>query len=245
MDKVKGKTAFVSGSSRGIGREIAVKLAQQGYHVMINCKKDIGNLREVKEKIKSLGVECRAFLADVGNYEACKKMFAEIEREFESPDVLVNNAGVSMVGLLQDLEAEKWQEILQTNLSSVFHCTSLSIPGMIKRQSGRIINISSVWGVAGASCEVAYSATKGGVNSFTKALAKELAPSKITVNAVAAGAVDTSMLDCFSVQDREEIIASIPSFRLARAAEVADLVLDIIKHPYLTGQVIQLDGAWI
>lgn len=245
MEKIKGKTAFVTGSSRGIGRAVAIKLAHKGYHVMINCKKDMENLKEVERKIKQFGVECRAYQADVGDYNECKKMFDAMQSEFESLDVLVNNAGISVFGLLQDLKPDKWQEILQTNLSSVYHCSHLAIPGMLQRKRGQIINISSVWGIVGASCEAAYSATKGGVNSFTKALAKELAPSHITVNAIAAGAIDTSMLEIFSKEERIEVAESIPAGRLGYASEVADLVLDIIRHPYLTGQVIQLDGAWI
>lgn len=245
MGKIKGKLAMVTGSSRGIGRAIAIKLAENGYHVIINCRKDAENLQNVKEEIRSFGVECRGFLADVGDYFACKKMFEQVFSEFERLDVLVNNAGISKVGLLQDLTPSEWQEMLSTNLSSVYHCASLAIPMMISQKYGRVVNISSIWGGVGASCEVGYSATKGGVDAFTKALAKELAPSQITVNAIAAGVIDTAMLDVFSDADKVEIIASIPSMRMGKAEEVADLVADLIRHPYLTGQVIHLDGAWV
>lgn len=244
MDKRKNKAAFVSGSSRGIGRAIAIKLALQGYDVILNCKKDVENLKQVEEKIKKFGVRCKSFVADVGDYTACASMFQAIFEEFGYVDVLVNNAGISMTGLLQDMTPQEWQDIMQTNLSSVFYCSKLVIPKMIEMKSGCIINISSVWGMVGASCEVAYSATKGGMNAFTKALAKELAPSHITVNAIAAGAIDTAMLGIYSQEEKQDIIESIPSMRLGRAGEVADLVLHLLSHPYLNGQVIAMDGAW-
>ena len=175
-----------------------------------------------------------------------QRLFKEIESRFGHVDVLVNNAGISIIGLLQDLSFEDWNRILSANLSSVFHCAKLAIPGMIHNHSGKIINISSVWGVCGASCEVAYSATKGGINALTRALAKELAPSNIQVNAIACGAIDTEMNAFLSEEEKESLMAEIPAGRMGQPDEVAALVLQLITgNEYLTGQVIQLDGGWI
>ena len=181
----------------------------------------------------------------MGDMNACQELFGLIKKQFGALDVLVNNAGISYIGLLQDMSSEDWERVLHTNLTSVFNCSKLAIPDMIARKYGKIINISSVWGTIGASCEVAYSATKGGINAFTKALAKELAPSNIQVNAVACGAIDTEMNQFLEEDDLIALIDEIPTGRLGRAEEVADLVYHLgYKNSYLTGQVIGLDGGW-
>ena len=161
-------------------------------------------------------------------------------------DVIINNAGISHVGLLTDMTLAEWNHIFQTNLTSVFVICQKLLPAMIRRGQGKIINISSVWGNVGSSMEVAYSATKGGLNSFTKALAKEVAPSGIQVNAIACGLIDTDMNACFSEEDLETVIADIPADRIGKPEEVADLCLQLVQAPeYLTGQIITLDGGWI
>ena len=144
------KTVLVTGSSRGIGQAVALKFASCGYHVVINCARSTERMEEVKKEVEALGAECLAVQADVGNPDDCKRLFKEIESRFDHVDVLVNNAGISIIGLLQDLSFEDWNRILSANLSSVFHCAKLAIPGMIHNHSGKIINISSVWGVCGA-----------------------------------------------------------------------------------------------
>ena len=160
-------------------------------------------------------------------------------------DVLVNNAGISYVGLLHEMSPEEWRNVLSTNLDSCFYACKGAIPLMLQRHAGKIINVSSVWGNVGASMEVAYSASKGGVNAFTKALAKELAPSNIQVNAIACGVIDTSMNACFSAEDMEALRAEIPADRIGDPGEVAALALQLAKAPaYLTGQIITLDGGW-
>ena len=182
----------------------------------------------------------------MGKIEDCQELFNQIRKQFGSLDVLVNNAGVAYIGLLQDMSPEDWNRVIQTNLTSVFNCCKLAIPGMVSRKQGKIINISSVWGIVGASCEVAYSATKGGINAFTKALAKELAPSNIQVNAVACGAIDTEMNQWMDDDEFISLVEEIPAGRLGKAEEVADLVYHLgYKNSYLTGQVIGLDGGWI
>ena len=170
---------------------------------------------------------------------------ASIEQEFGMADVLINNAGISHVGLLSDMSLLEWNQVIQVNLTSLFCCCKHAIPAMVQRKSGVIINISSVWGNVGASCEVAYSASKGGVNAFTKALAKELAPSGISVNAIACGAIDTRMNHCFSQEERMQLAEEIPLGRLGAPQEVARLALSVACAPqYMTGQIITLDGGW-
>ena len=163
-----------------------------------------------------------------------------------SLSVLVNNAGISYVGLIHEMSVADWQEVMHTNLDAVFYTSRLAIPLMLRSHSGKIINISSVWGNVGASMEAAYSASKGGVNSFTRALARELAPSGIQVNAIACGVIDTDMNRCFSMEDMEILRQEIPADRIGQASEVAQMVVSLLEAPdYLTGQVIGLDGGWM
>ena len=240
------KTVLVTGASRGIGKAIAIKFARKGYNVVISCIRNEDRLMQTKKEIENYQVPCLAYMGDMGDMDCCKELFAKIKKQFGGIDVLVNNAGVSYIGLLQDMSSEDWDKILHMNLTSVFNCCKLAIPYMVHQKQGKIINISSVWGVAGASCEAAYSATKGGINAFTQALAKELAPSNIQVNAIACGAIDTEMNAFLSEEDRQALTDEIPSGRFGRPEEVAELVLDLSEnHHYMTGQIIRLDGGWI
>lgn len=243
---MKRNTVLITGAARGIGRAIAVAFAQSGYDVIVNCVKSIEALSDLEEEILACGVRSRSFIGNVGDAAFVKRMFETIEKEFGKLDVLINNAGISYVGLLTDMTPEDWQTILNTNLSSVFYCSSQAIPLMLKEHTGHIINISSMWGISGASCEVAYSATKGGMNAFTKALAKELAPSGITVNAIACGVIDTEMNHCFSEEERAALMEEIPAGRFGSPKEVAQLALQLANSPaYLTGQIIGLDGGYL
>lgn len=240
------KTVLITGSSRGIGKAIAVKFAKKGYHVIINCAHNEEALLKTKAEIESYQVSCHAFLGDMGDIASAKELFHQIRKLYGHVDVLVNNAGISYVGLFTDMTPEDWNRVITTNLTSVYNCCSLAVPDMVKNKYGKIINISSVWGKVGASCEVAYSASKGGMNAFTKALAKELAPSNIQVNAVACGAIDTEMNQWLEDTELMNLIEEIPANRLGRAEEVADLVYHLAyKNEYLTGQIIGLDGGWI
>ncbi|MBB2184213.1 SDR family oxidoreductase [Lachnospiraceae bacterium MD1] len=240
------KTVLITGSSRGIGKAIAVKFAKKGYNVVINCAHNEEELLKTKAEIETYQISCHAYLGDMGSYDAASELFRQIKKLYGSIDVLVNNAGISYIGLLTDMKPEDWNRVISTNLTSVFNCCSLAIPDMVKNRYGKIINISSVWGAVGASCEVAYSASKGGMNAFTKALAKELAPSNIQVNAVSCGAIDTEMNRFLTDDELMQLINEIPASRLGRAEEVADLVYHLAyKNEYLTGQIIGLDGGWI
>lgn len=240
------KTVLVTGSSRGIGKAIAIKFAKKNYNVVINCIKNEESLQAVKKEIEGYNVSCLTFVGDVGNHENAEDLFSKIKKQFGSIDILVNNAGISYIGLFQDMGPDDWAKIINTNLTSVYNCCHFAIPEMIHKKQGKIINISSVWGITGASCEVAYSATKGAVNALTKALAKELAPSGIQVNAVACGAIDTEMNYFLEDQELIDLVNDIPTGRLGQAEEVADFVYQIAtKHSYLTGQAIVFDGGWI
>lgn len=236
------KYALVTGASRGIGREIATILAADGYHLTMTCIHSEEKLFALVEELSArYHIICTPFVGDMGNPADVEKLFQNIS----SLDVVVNNAGISYVGLLHEMSVEDWQHVINTNLNSVFYTSRLAIPLMLQQQSGRIINISSVWGNIGASMETAYSASKGGINSFTKALAKELAPSHIPVNAIACGVIDTDMNRCFSPEDIEALRQEIPADRIGQPSEVAQCVQMLLHAPdYLTGQVITLDGGW-
>jgi 3-oxoacyl-[acyl-carrier protein] reductase len=240
------KTVLITGSSRGIGKAIAVKFAKKGYNVIINCAHNEEALLKTKSEIESYQVSCHAFLGDMSDIETARVLFGQIKKLYGSVEVLINNAGISYVGLFTDMTPEDWNRVMAANLTSVYNCCSLAVPDMIKNKYGKIINISSVWGNVGASCEVAYSASKGGMNAFTKALAKELAPSNIQINAVACGAIDTEMNHFLTDEELMQLINEIPADRLGSAEEVADLVYHLAyKNEYLTGQIIGLDGGWI
>lgn len=243
---MKNPVALITGASRGIGKEIAVTLARHGYDCVITCLRRQDDLLAVCDEISALGVACHPFIGDLGSWDECCRLFDEISARFRRLDVLINNAGISHIGLLQDMTPDEWHHLLQTNLSSCFYCSKLAIPLMLKEKHGNILNISSVWGNVGASCEAAYSATKGGINSLTKALAKELAPSGIRVNAIACGVIDTEMNRCFSEEEREELRSEIPMGRFGSPSEVGSFAYALIsRSPYLTGQVITYDGGWV
>lgn len=241
------KTAFVSGASRGIGKAIAEALAGEGYHLALTCEKSRETLEKSAQALaKNFHVQVLTFCGDMGDPAFVFSMGKEVLASFGKIDVIVNNAGISHIGLLCDMTAEEWNRILSVNLSSCFYTAKAFVPAMISAKSGRIVNISSMWGTAGASCEAAYSASKGGVNSLTRALAKELAPSGISVNAIACGAVDTDMNAFLSSEERTALEEEIPAGRFATPEEVAGTVLTLLKSPtYLTGQIVGLDGGYL
>ena len=223
-----------------------MKFAKKGYDVAINCIRNEERLMQAKKEIEGYQADCVAYVGDMGDSGCCREFYKMVKKQLGTPDVLVNNAGISYIGLLQDMSDEDWNRIIQANLTSVFNCCRQVIPDMVGKKSGKIVNISSQWGVVGASCEAAYSATKGGINALTKALAKELAPSNIQVNAIACGAIDTEMNQWMEEDELISLVDEIPAGRLGRAEEVADLAYHLAyKNQYLTGQVIGLDGGWI
>ncbi len=237
------KHALVTGASRGIGKAIAKELAKNQYNLTLICKNSKKLLFEFQQYLeKEYSITCKVMIGDIGDFSFVTEVFAEME----TLDVLINNAGISYIGLLQDMSVEEWNHVMNTNLNSIFYTSKSAIPIMLRQKSGKIINISSIWGNSGASMEVAYSASKGAVNSFTKALAKELAPSNIQVNAIACGIIDTDMNKCFSDEERQNMIDEIPCDRFGQPEEVGLLVSQLVSSPsYLTGQIITLDGGML
>ena len=239
------KTVLITGSGRGIGKAIAIKFAKEGYKIAINSNKSKNELEETKEELLSYNIPVFSLQGDVGSYDFCKNFVSESKAKFGSVDILINNAGISHIGLFSEMTPDEWNNIINTNLTSVYNLSSLVIPDMVRNKSGKILNISSVWGNVGASMEVAYSASKGGMNSLTKALAKELAPSNIQVNAIACGAIDTEMNSFLATEELTSLIDEIPASRLGKPEEVAELAFNLCTgNDYLTGQVIGLDGRW-
>lgn len=240
------KVALITGSSRGIGRAIALRFAKEGYAVVINGSKESETLDSLQKEIEHYSVPCLKFAGDVSDYTVVTTLFEQIKTRFGKLDVLINNAGISHVGLFTDITPTTWTKLMDVNFGSVLNTCHFAIPLFLTKKSGRILNISSVWGVTGASCEAVYSASKGAMNSFTKALAKELAPSNIAVNALACGCIDTEMNQCFSEEEREALCDDIPAGRMATTEEVADTVYHLCEGSiYLTGQIITFDGGWI
>lgn len=240
------ETVLITGASRGIGKAIALYFAKNGHPIIINCSKSEKELLQLKEEIKTTyQVPVLASVGNIGDYTYVCQLFEEIQTNFEGVDILINNAGVSHIGLLTDMSVEEWHRVMDINLSSAFYTSKCAIPHMLKNKAGKILNISSVWGNVGASCEVAYSASKGGLNTFTKALAKELAPSNIQVNAIACGCIDTAMNQCFSPDERQALEEEIPAGRFGTPEEVASLAYALSTNSsYVTGQVITIDGGW-
>lgn len=241
------KNVLVTGASRGIGRSTALLFADQNFHVFLNCNTSLDELKQVQSEIEEHHPGASTLVpGNVRNPDDVRAIFREIYKHCDSLDVLVNNAGTAQIGLLMDLSDEDWKKILDTNLSSVFYCCREAVPKMISKKSGCIINISSMWGTVGASCEAAYSASKSGIHGLTRALAKELAPSGICVNAIACGVIDTVMNAQLDENERQELADEIPAGRFGTPEEIARAVWQIANAPaYMTGQIIGVDGGYI
>lgn len=242
---LKGKVAIVTGASRGIGKGIAIELAKAGATVVINYKCNDEAAEETLREIRELGVYALKIKGDVSEYEFSKQMIKTTVEKLGKIDILINNAGISKVGLFMDATPEEWENILNVNLKGAINCSHSAVKEMVKQKSGSIINISSMWGNVGASCEVIYSASKGAINSFTKALAKELAPSNIRVNAIAPGVIDTEMNAWLSYEERKSLTDEIPMMKFGEVQDVGMLATFLAseKSKYITGQVISLDGG--
>ncbi|MGM9933576.1 elongation factor P 5-aminopentanone reductase [uncultured Clostridium sp.] len=247
MGRLSGKIALVTGASRGIGRAIALELAKEGASIVINYSKDDDGAKETLEEIKKINGYGILIKEDISSYEKTKTMVDEIITTMGRIDILVNNAGISTVGLFMDSDKESIDRIMNVNLLGPVYLTNHVVNYMMSRKSGSIVNISSIWGEVGASCEVLYSATKGGINLFTKALAKELAPSNIRVNAIAPGVIDTSMNSFLGEDERKELEEEIPLGRFGKSEEIGKLVVFLCcdESAYITGQIIRADGGFI
>ncbi|MCD8005887.1 MAG: SDR family oxidoreductase [Oscillospiraceae bacterium] len=241
------KVALVTGGSRGIGAAAAVELAKLGYAVAVNYKTNFEAAESVCKEIRDSGGIAMAFQADISDPEALDRMFDSIHDELGEISVLVNNAGVAYIGLLQDMSDEEIKNLSGVNLMGAMLCTKRAVPEMIKRHDGVIINIASMWGEVGASCEVVYSACKAGIIGFTKALAKELGPSGIRVNCVSPGVIDTDMNSELTDKTISELCEETPLLRIGTPADVGKAIAFLAsdKASFITGQVISVNGGII
>lgn len=242
------KNVLVTGATGGIGSAIAEAFAKNGYNVALHTFSKPDKAKKKAEELSAeYGVKTFSVQADVSKENEVGAMFETLEKDFGKIDILVNNAGISLVSMLCDTTIEDYDRVMDINLKGAFLCTKKAIKTMVHNKWGRVINVSSVWGNAGASCEVIYSASKAGLVGFTKALAKELAPSGITVNAVSPGLIDTEMNSHLSQDDIRELCDEIPVGRMGKPEEVAHAVLFLASEnaSYITAQNLTVDGAWI
>ena len=241
---IVNKVVLVTGGSIGIGAEIVKMLAKENYSIVLNYNHSKEQAIQIQEELKKQGKQIEIFQADVSKREAVKKLIQFTINTFGTIDVLINNAGIAQEKLFTDITDDDWNTMLNTNLNSAFYCTQEALPEMIRKKEGCIINISSIWGITGSSCEVAYSTAKAGINGMTKSLAKELGPSHIRVNGIAPGMIDTSMNDYLTTEEKQAIEQEIPLEKIGRPIDIARCVKWLMEDEYTTGQIISINGGW-
>ncbi len=241
------KTVIITGASKGIGAAMAILFAEKGYNVVMGYNESYQNVKLLSSSLSSQGYKVMPFKVNVTNKLETDLLIKETVYKYGSVDILINNAGVAFNGLITETDEFDSDRVFDINLKGVYNCCKSATPVMVNQKSGKIINISSMWGQTGASCEVAYSAAKAGVNGLTKALAKELAPSGITVNAIAPGLIDTSMNANMSVEDLNAFVEDIPLGRMGNADEIAATALFLASEgaDYITGQIIGVNGGYV
>ena len=241
------KTVLITGASRGIGAETARRFAREGYAVGINYCRSRTQAEDLVRELEAMGVPAKAYRADVSDRTQVDRMMEEFFQDFGHMDVLVCNAGIARQELFTDVTLDQWRQMLGINLDGVFHCCQAALPDMIRRKSGRIITLSSMWGQVGASCEVAYSAAKAGVIGLTKALAKEVGPSGITVNCVAPGVIETEMNGLLDQETKDALAEETPLERMGTPADVAEAIWFLASQggSFFTGQVLAPNGGFI
>lgn len=244
---MKKKTAVITGASRGIGRAIAELFAKNNYNVVINYNKNAEGAISLMESLRKEGLDCEVYQADVGSYGEAKGLIEFAAERFGTVGVLVNNAGISQIKLFTDITPEDWKQMVDTNLTGVFNCSQCAVKEMLKNHSGSIINISSMWGQTGASCEVHYSAVKSGVIGMTKALAKELGLSGIRVNCICPGVIMTDMMKSFSDDELNAIKEEIPLNTFGTPEDIAELAIFLAsdKAKNITGQIVGSNGGMV
>jgi len=238
------KVVIVTGGARGIGKAIVLSLAEVGYKVVLNYNKSEKEALEIKELLTEKGQIVEIYKADVSKKEEVEGLVNFTIQKFGKVDVLINNAGIYNFNLIQDIEEAEWDEIINTNLKSVFLCSQAVIKDMLKRKDGLVINISSIDGEKGAAGEVHYVASKAGIDGITKALARELGPSNIRVNSIAPGAINTDMNKDITDEDWKVVIDETPLRKLGKPEDVAKCVKWLIDDEFMTGQVISINGGW-
>lgn len=239
------KTVIVTGGSQGIGRCLVENFAKDGYNVVLNYNKSEKQAQELKETLAKQGYNIEIFKADVSKKNEVKALINFALNKFKNIEILINNAGISQTKLFTDTTEEEWDNIINVNLKSAFYTIQEVLPNMINRKEGLIINISSIWGLVGASCEVAYSVSKAGLDGLTKSLAKELGPSNIRVNSIAPGIIDTKMNDNLDEKTKKEIIEEIPLNRIGRPIDIYKCAKWLVEDEYTTGQIISPNGGWV
>ncbi len=239
------KTVLITGGSRGIGKCIAENLARDGYNVVLNYNKSEKQAKQIQKDLKEKGIKIEIYKANVSKREDVKKIIKFMLNKFGNIDILINNAGMAKLQMFNDITDEDWNEMIATNLNSVFYCIQEALPNMIHNKNGCIINISSIWGLVGASCEVAYSVSKAGIDGMTKSLAKELGPSNIRVNSIAPGVIDTEMNNNLDNAIKEEIRNDTPLNRIGKPIDIYRCVKWLIEDEFTTGQVISPNGGYV
>lgn len=241
------KTVLVTGGSRGIGKAISKTFAKDGYNVLINFNKSENEAKELYTVLDEKGFSVKLFKADISNREEVENMIDYCIKEFGGLDVLINNAGISQDKLFTDITDEDWDNMMNINLKGSFYCSQTALKYMISEKKGNIINISSIWGISGASCEVHYSVSKAGIIGMTKALAKEVAPSNIRVNSIAPGVINTDMLSEYNEDEIDVLVEETPLMRLGTPEDIANCAIFLAsdKSSFITGQVISPNGGFV
>ena len=239
------KVVIVTGASRGIGRNIATTLAKKGYIVIANYNKSENKAIELQQNLEKENINIDIFKADVSNRDEVKKLVQFVINKYKKIDCVINNAGIDQVKMFLDITDADWNNMISNNLNSVFYMCQEVLPYMIHEKNGVIINISSIWGVTGASCESHYAVSKAGVDALTKSLAKEMGPSNIRINSIAPGFIDTEMNNNLNEEEKKEIKKEIPLQKIGKVEDVSRTVEWIIEDEYITGQVISVNGGWL
>ena len=238
------KVIIVTGASKGIGKEISKELAKKGNTIIANYNKSEKEIKELQQELKKQNIKIDIYKADVSKREEAANLVKYTIQKYGKIDVLINNAGISQIKEFTQITDEDWNNMINTNLNSVFYMSQEACHNMIHNKKGCIINISSIWGITGASCEVHYSVSKAGVDALTKALAKELGPSNIRVNSIAPGIINTEMNAHLSEEEKQNIEEEIPLEKIGKAIDIERCVEWLIKDEYTTGQVISINGGW-
>ena len=239
------KVVIVTGASKGIGKETAKGLAKKGYQVIANYNKSEKEILELKKELEKENINIEIFKADVSKREEAKELVEYTMKKYKKIDILINNAGISQFKEFTQITDNDWENMINTNLNSVFYMTQETCKNMIHNKKGCIINISSIWGLVGSSCEVHYSVSKAGIDAMTKSLAKELGPSNIRVNSIAPGIIDTDMNKNLKEEEINQIKEEIPLEKIGRTQDIEKCIEWLIEDEYTTGQIISINGGWV